>query len=310
MKLLLTALGALALSLTGVVAAPAAESGASASGTPQAVTTAAATETADSSASGSEAGLPSAESLMAEELAAHSQQELVWHGLAALYPEKVLTVPPPELPGHSPAPPLKADLPRGVSYLRIYDPSLGLAMLDTVKDPQKLILDLRFCSTPAPKKFLNRLDKLGEERPVIVLVNRRTAGEIEIQLADLQAKKKILTVGTPTAGQTGTYIPVPGMMHFYVLESEMLTADGQSLLGKGLTPSVAVEADPQADYLAYHLVERGTAVESVLQMQFAPRNGSGAETPEKDPATTIDAVLQRGMDVIVALQVMGLLPPS
>ncbi len=299
MSLLLTALGAAALCLPGISTA-----------TQPAGTGAREAETLSLSRAPEAVAGSSASVFVIDELAGHSEQELIWRGLASLYPAKVLTAPPPTFTGHSPAPPLEADLPRGVTYLRIYDPAQAVNELEAVENPQKLILDLRFCATPAPLSLLTLMEELGADQPLIVLVNARTAGQLEVQLANLQADKKILTVGTPTAGQTGTYMPIPGLDGFYVLTSELLTADGQSLLGQGLTPSVTVETDPQTDYLAYHLVERGTPVEAVLQMQLhAPPETDGEAAPAAED-TPMDAILQRGVDVIVALQVMGLLPPS
>jgi hypothetical protein len=307
MRLLLTVLGAAALGWPGTISA--AEAEATASAPVQAVTT--------------DSPVPVVEAVqIPEEFFEHSQRELVWRGLASLYPEKVLTAPPVEFTGHSPALPLLTQLPRGVSYLRVYDPGLAVSVLKAVPPPKNLIIDLRYCATPAPEEFIWLVGQLGQDSPLIVLVNGRTAGQLEVQLADLQAAKKILTVGTPTAGQTGTYVPVPGLDGFYVLEEEALTADGNSLLGKGLTPSVSVETTPQADYLAYNLVERGTSVTAVLQMQAAAPTAPATTLDddateakkEQSPAATadlpLDATLQRGLDVIVALQVMGLLPPS
>lgn len=320
MKFFLTALGAAALGWPVALAAAGTEAEAPAPAQVDASPVQAGSAGSPGSATGFSAA-PQAV-LISGEFAEHSQRELVWRGLAALYPEKVLTAPPVTFTGHSPAPPLQAELPRGVTYLRLYDPALAVEALEAVKNPQKLILDLRYCATPAPASFVTLVEELGQQHPLIVLVNGRTAGQLEVQLADLQAAKKILTVGTPTAGQTGTYAPVPGLDGFYVLKEETLTADGNSLLGKGLTPSVAVETTPQADYLAYNLVERGTAVTAVLQMQAAAppapvppldEDATGANE-EKSPAPAtdrpLDAILQRGLDVIVALQVMGLLPPS
>jgi hypothetical protein len=313
MRFLLTALGAAALGWPGALAATGTE--ATASAPAQMLAASSPGSTTDFSVAAQAVQIPG-------EFAEHSQRELVWRGLASLYPEKVLTAPPVVFTGHSPAPPLEAELPRGVTYLRLYDPALAVEALEAVQNPQKLILDLRYCATPAPASFVTLVEELGQTHPLIVLVNRRTAGQLEVQLADLQAAKKILTVGTPTAGQTGQYMPIPGLEGFYVLTEETLTADGNSLLGKGLTPSVAVDTTPQADYLAYNLVERGTSVAAVLQMQVAaptapattPNDAATGVNEQKSSATTadlpLDATLQRGIDVIVALQVMGLLPPS
>ncbi|MEM8549968.1 MAG: hypothetical protein AAGF10_04195 [Verrucomicrobiota bacterium] len=243
------------------------------------------------------------------EFSQHSDEELKWRGLATLYPGKVLTEPPASFAPHSPREPLEVKLPYEVTYLRIYDLPLAMEAIEAVAGQNKLVLDLRYLHSEQPEALAKLLRQMRGDFPAMILVNHRTSGELEIALADLQAAEKVLTIGTHTAGQTGTYRPVPELDGFFVLEDESLTAEGESLLGTGLTPRISVTVAPKDDFRAYELVERGTSVEAVLGMDLSDdsANSSEAEDTEEVPA---DAILQRALDVIVALQVLGKLPPS
>lgn len=253
---------------------------------------------------------PSGDSLPLE-FSQHSDAELKWRGLSTLYPDKVVIGQPPSFTPHSPREPLKAELPNDVTYLRVYDLTLAMDALTEIASERKLVLDLRYLGGNVPGGFATTLEKARVDNPAIVLVNHRTAGPVEVTLADLQADNRVLLVGMPTAGQTGKYRAVNGVDNVYLLENEDIPKTGESLLGKGLSPNIAVEIEPEDDYRAYHLVERGTPIERVLDIDFEVEvNGPAESDVVETSAMPADASLQRALDVIVALQVLGKLPPS
>ncbi len=85
-----------------------------------------------------------------------------------------------------------------------------------------------------------------EPRPTVVLVNRDTASAAEILTAALQQNDLAEVVGTRTYGK-GTFqelLDLPGGDGLDLTIGEYLTADGTSILGKGVQPEVKVADDP------------------------------------------------------------------
>jgi hypothetical protein len=169
---------------------------------------------------------------------------------------------------------------------------------------------------------------------VLVLVNGQTAGALEAWLEAFQEKESVLAVGTLTAGQPGTYHTTPGHTDYYLLDGE-LQPDSGSIAGTGLKPRFEVEVTPEQNKLAYDRVESGTDVLAMLRRDRvttaanaiapAPAPANGTATPSTIPAATPaapitpavapaeevgDPVLQRAVDVVAALQVLGRVPSS
>jgi hypothetical protein len=160
---------------------------------------------------------------------------------------------------------------------------------------------------------------------VLVLVNGQTAGPLEAWLAAFQETESVLAVGTATAGQPGTYHPAPDHPDYYVIDGELLPESG-SVLGTGLQPRFIVEVTPEQNKLAYDRVESGaTDVPAMLRRDrvttaaaaIAPAPAAGTAPPGAAPAASIvpatieevgDPVLQRAVDVVAALQVLGRVP--
>lgn len=88
-----------------------------------------------------------------------------------------------------------------------------------------------------------------EPRPMAVLTNRDTASASEIVAATLQQNDLATLVGTRTFGK-GTFqevIELDGGAALDLTVGEYLTADGTSILNKGVTPDVEVKQDdPEA----------------------------------------------------------------
>jgi carboxyl-terminal processing protease len=89
-----------------------------------------------------------------------------------------------------------------------------------------------------------------EPRPMAVLTNRDTASASEIVAATLKQNDLATVVGTRTFGK-GTFqevIELDGGAALDLTVGEYLTADGSSILNKGVTPDVKLKQDdPEAD---------------------------------------------------------------
>jgi hypothetical protein len=245
---------------------------------------------------------------------------------------------------------LTDSLSRNVNYLRVY--GLGVALPQIGKllhDKPALILDLRFMwadakdaeafadvlaqaglesspvhgagdGMPEPGKLPSRDANDTSPMPVVLaLVNGLTAGPVEAWLAAFQEKDSILLVGTPTAGQSADYKPLPDHPGYFIIDGELQPASG-SLVGKGVAPRFLVNVTPQQSYDAYFFVERGGDIKTLLRHDTntpSPAPAKPASTvaptplPQSVPVEEIsDPVLQRAVDVVAALQVLGRLPSS
>jgi hypothetical protein len=219
-----------------------------------------------------------------------------------------------------------------------------------LKDKPALILDLRFMwadakdaeafadvlaqagleSTPVhgvgggipePVKIPSRdVNDTSPVPVVLALVNGLTSGPIEAWLAAFQETDSLPLVGTPTAGQPAHYNPIENDPGYYMIDGELRPASG-SLLGKGVAPHFVVAVTPQQSYDAYFFVERGGDIKTLLRHDTAaapaPAPAKPASTaapapiPQSVPIEEIsDPALQRAVDVVAALQVLGRLPSS
>jgi carboxyl-terminal processing protease len=100
-----------------------------------------------------------------------------------------------------------------------------------------------------------------EPQPMVVLTTRNTASAAEILSATLQQHDLAEIVGTRTYGK-GTFqevsdLPAGGALKLTI--GEYLTADGTSILGKGVKPDVRVVDDPRTESTD-EAVDRGLAV--------------------------------------------------
>jgi hypothetical protein len=284
--------------------------------------------------------------------------ELLLAGLAAKYPGRIVRT-PPALPAAPPV--VRASvlvrLPNGIDYVRCYANGIAdVSVPEFAPGATGRVIDLRFFST-APDSVsacvrlcekltgaVPRVQQLGEyfsaEKPsvqgkgaevesaplfpVIVLVNYGTSGPVEAMLADLQVRRKIILVGTATAGNTARYIPVDKVPGWWRICGELQSdSASRSLVGTGVAPRVRVAVSQDADLLAWQWVERGAGPDTVLRLSQqqsaagtrkpespAPgANGNDAAAPVDAPAGT-DLLFRRGYDILVALQVMADAPVS
>lgn len=188
-------------------------------------------------------------------------------------------------------------------------------------------------SDPEPMPAIATGEKEHTPPVVLAMVNRQTSGPLEAWLMAFQEKEGVLAVGTPTAGQPATYTGYTDQPGYFIINGELRPESG-SLVGTGLIPRFLVDVTPQQNDVAYFSVEHGTVdilnmlrqERTVTTTTVAAPTTSGNTTPVSTPSsqtapvstqqsTTIvtearDPVLQRAVDVVAALQVLGRLPSS
>lgn len=151
------------------------------------------------------------------------------------------------------------------------------------------------------------------EARVLVLAGGGTSGPMEAMLADLLLRRKIILVGTPTAGRTARLGELKTNPGWWVIAGEIQPGEKSiSLVGTGLEPAVNVATTREGDFLAWQRVERGERPSALLR---AMRNGSLGEgraadesaAPEGGPP---DLVLRRAYDLALALRLQGQAPSA
>jgi hypothetical protein len=259
-------------------------------------------------------------------------------GLAQVFPGRVLFEEP--VPAADPVreePVRVEDLRRKIRYLRVYRLEGALPTLVDNTGHAALILDLRYLDSTGAGAGLAALsgeseiprslrlvgevpeglrtslqasapEGAGREHPVVVLCNRRTAGPFEAVLHALQERGRIIGVGEATAGRTGFYRRHAGDPPVWIQCGEIRPPDGASLVGRGFVPRISVETTAEENYAGYFAYESGMALDWLLRHSDALSSGEDGEG-EEEPGGA-DPVLQRGVDIIAALQVLGRLPDS
>lgn len=273
-------------------------------------------------------------------------ERVFFEGLVTLYPGRVLNHSPEILRPAAKREPLVEILPRGIRYVRVYDLEQSLQILAESTDSPALIWDFRYLYAPyaVSKSLLTMMAPIGFEPPAklqkvghfsdghsrtsgpgpgpiepdgatrvnypaIVLVNAQTRGPVEAALDALQRNQAIMTIGTHTAGLTGSYKPAPHVEGFWVIQGEVRASGGPSLLGAGLSPEVSVNVSPEADFVGYQLLETGYDAADVLKIEL-PDVDTGADDEAEEALRPGDPVMQRAVEIIIALQVLGKLPPE
>jgi hypothetical protein len=154
---------------------------------------------------------------------------------------------------------------------------------------------------------------------VLALVNGLTAGPLEAWLEAFQEKDNLLLVGTTTAGQPAHYQPMDGHPGYFIIDGELLPGI-HSLVGTGVMPRFPVDVTPQQSYTAYNFLENRNDIATLLRHDApvaTPATSkpatpvAPAPIPQSVPTGEIsDPVLQRAVDVVAALQILGRLPSS
>jgi len=239
--------------------------------------------------------------------------------------------------------------PHEVTYIRIYDLEASINEIAKNLKKPALILDFRYvvADEVASRKLAEALNKAGldsapvhgvgamlEPEPlsavsatdkdhpkpvVLAIVNRLTAGPLEAWLEAFQEKESVQAVGEPTAGQPAIFRTYDGHPDYFIIQGELRPESG-SIVGTGLQPRFSVETTLEQNYLAYSRVERGTVdVANMLRHEHtavaatASGTSAGILAQQQSAAAAMEAgdpVLQRAVDVVAALQVLGRLPSS
>ena len=263
-------------------------------------------------------------------LSTYSDEAIRLHGLAQLYPGRVLfEAPQLTTATESRVATRVEDLPRAIKYIRLYRLDEAKSVLAAFQAHQALILDFRFLKsersaidlfdTFATTGWTEGLTPLGNvpeqmtdaklsdsytlrDAPVIVLCNRETAGPFEAILHTLQQNGSIIAVGEPTAGRTGFYRKVA--TGAWILNGELRPDSDTSLVGHGFQPRIQIPLTAEQSYLCYHLYEAGTDIAQLLRQEKRDTDPSDQTPEHTDAPIQTDEVLQRGVDIIAALQTL------
>ena len=260
-------------------------------------------------------------------LSQYDDEAIRLHGLAQLFPGRVLFEDPQlATTTESRVATRVEDLPRGIKYIRLYRLDEATAVLKEHKPHPALILDFRFLKSElaavntfgafVTTPWIDELTTIGStpdgliepiansvaqrDTPVIVLCNRETAGPFEAVLHQLQQIGAIIAVGEPTAGRTGFYQQTE--QQAWVLNGELRPDSDTSLVGIGFQPRIQLEINAKENYLSYHLYEAGTDITQLLRQE----DRIESHEPLESDSVLIepDRILQRGVDIIAALQIL------
>jgi hypothetical protein len=211
------------------------------------------------------------------------ESELLLEALQDHFPGRVLDEPPAR-PLESRGEPSGREGDAGVSYIRVGNLGKAMAWIQRGLTQSVALIDLRYVHASLDDSIaLGALlagsdelafDLVGQYGPadgpglsdrltvanhdpdaggatVIVLTNNLTSGPLEAVLAELQANRRILIVGTRTAGLTATHRRIPGNPGWYAVSGEIRPDSTGSLIGIGIDPAIQVETDPEAEAAAY-----------------------------------------------------------
>ncbi len=261
-----------------------------------------------------------------EGIGEHSDSEVRLRGLAALYPGRVLFDEPILTGNQERSEAARVETIRDeISYIRVYRLEDAIETIEQHLAEPALILDLRYVQSAVLASELSfRLDRAESYKqltsvgslpsdtaaalavevdsatavrtsPVVVLCNRETAGPVEALLHNLQTQGAVTAIGEATAGRTGFYKAIDGPI--WLLNGEIRPEANTSLVGHGFVPRIKVSLTPQQNYTAYHWYEAGSSLEQILE-------GMPTEDGELDAREAIDPVLQRGVEIVAALQIL------
>jgi hypothetical protein len=263
----------------------------------------------------------------------YSDAQIRLHGLAALYPGKVLFEAPTSISANQRTEAARIeDLARDIKYIRIYRLDEAIVAIREHAAHPSLILDFRYVKSPGtasalasllnganelhapttlgevPDSITDELEALNSSsvnrsHPAIVLCNRETAGPFEAILYNSQKQGSIIAVGERTAGQTGFYQKIESLT--WMIEGELRPETYISLVATGFTPRIQVKVTAEENYSAYNLYEAGTPINRLLRNEYHNnKTASPAEQQADETPTAHDRILQRGVDIATALQVL------
>lgn len=253
-------------------------------------------------------------------------------GLAELYPQRILFEAPSSLPQSQRYEAAKYDTVReNINYIRVYRLHEAMPILMEHIDDPYLILDLRYLRAPSlglelahmlglgdaefslkamgeiPAKLAAQLAPMEKapstrrETPIVVLCNRETSGPFEATLQTLQDLGAVFAVGENTAGKTGFYQKME-TQPAWVLNGEIRPESNISLINLGFSPRIQIQTSQEENYASYNLYEAGTPLDRLLDSK--QESSESDETDSSFDYTKPDRVLQRGVDIVAALQIL------
>ena len=282
-----------------------------------------------------------------------SADDIFIEGLKNRFPNRIHREMPELEPGPAESPRIET-LMEGVNYVRVYDLGRALSALEDLVAASTLVVDLRHVQAGRDDTLalgallaLNETVELslsesaaGNEanaeaqhlpiqpaglrrplQPVFVLTNRETAGPVETLLAELKDKGQIISIGTPTAGKTGSFRRVLEEPPLYVLSSELRPSSGDSLLETGFVPAVRMTVSPDQDRKAYEAMEEGKSILALVGAdgdndEPPPEPGELRELLDREESREpdensepVDTILQRAYFIATALKSMGKIAP-
>lgn len=256
----------------------------------------------------------------------YTDDELRLHGLASLYPERILfNAPERHVPDRSQRAASAETLQNSIAYLRIYRFDEAVEALNAQLNAPSLIIDLRYAQSRGVElEFFDRLSpdplptqiqctgnpnafslnaitqhprRTPELAPPVILINAQTAGPFEAALQALQHSGAILCVGSSSAGKTAHY---KRQSDHWIIDAEIQAKTLPSLIPDGLTPRIPVSVEAEHDFIAYQLYESGSELIDLLPTPNTHEHTSVAPSSDQP----VDHILHRGIEIVAALQIL------
>src|SRR5690606_24006864 len=121
----------------------------------------------------------------------------------------------------------------------------------------------------------------------------------------------VIVVGENTAGRTGFYEEIQS--GDWKIHGELRPGPNHSLVPAGIKPRISVALSPEAQDRGYFLYEAGTKIEPLVRQ---PERATAAvedapdESEKVEESAGTDPILQRGLEIVAALQVLQQLPDT
>jgi hypothetical protein len=190
-------------------------------------------------------------------------------------------------------------LPRLTSFF--IEANTPLFSLQSTKSAQKI-----FYSIENPVKIDSKI-------PLIVLVGANTQGEAEVLAHILQTQAKAIIVGQKTAGRSALYTEtqLTSGHSLYLATNQVMSANGQKLLGQSIQPDILTSVPSSQDYASWQLAYdqnlalvlaqpplRQKQSEKTLQDQKNPEWENKSKREKEFNLQSQDIVLQRAVQTL------------
>ncbi|MEP7072193.1 MAG: S41 family peptidase [Verrucomicrobiota bacterium] len=156
------------------------------------------------------------------------------------------------------------------------------------------------------------------QMPIMVLIDRSTAGAAEAVAAALKMDTHTVLIGENSAGRAGEFkeFPLAGGKVLRVAVSEAIAPQGRSLLGEGLKPDVPVTLAPEEKQQIFARSAEGGMTPFVFEKarphfnEAALIKGTNPELDNRsgrrgEEGAQRDPVLQRAVDIITSIGILA-----